>query len=266
MAFEFQFSDLSYLHAVGRTQLHGDRKKQSLYKLLYLAAGEAIVNTGQQEISCRAGDVVLIARQRTAVIRSTGEEPLDCYLVYFTEFLIPSDIATIIRYAEGVYHVADSPIPVLFSRFDWHLSIVGAEKTAEIKMLFRCVLTEILIYFAQIAGREAAIPGMLNTSMEPVLNFISRNLDRPLQIRDICAEFHYSRSHLCKVFTQTTGVPLMQYIRTARADYAERLLRSGLPATEVARQLGYSDYSSFYRMYRQHAHCPPSATGTSDEK
>lgn len=259
MGFEFQFSELHYLHFAGRTQVHGDRKQLSLYKFLYLNAGEAAVSLHGGIFPVRAGELMLVGRNQDFTLRPIGKEPVDCYVVYFTQFLIPSDLATVIQYAQGVYPVELTPIPGLFARFDWHVGNVG-ERETEIKMLFRCVLTEVLVYFAQLAERKAAIPGQLNTNMEPVLDFISRNLDRPLQIRDICAEFHYSRSHLCKVFTQTTGVPLMQYIRTARADYAEKLLRSGLPAMEVARQLGYSDYSAFYRMYRKHASISPSET------
>lgn len=259
MGFEFQFSELRYLHLVGRTQVHGDRKQLSLYKVLYLNAGEATVALTGGSVSCKAGELVLIGRNQDFTLRPIGKEPVDCYVVYFSQFLVPGDIATVIAYAQGVYPVEQTPIPGLFARFDWHVNNVG-DQPMEIKMLFRCVLTEILVYFAQLAERKAAIPGRLNSNMEPVLDFISRNLERPLQIRDICTEFHYSRSHLCKVFTQTTGVPLMQYIRTARADYAEKLLRSGLPAMEVARQLGYSDYSAFYRMYRKHASVSPSDT------
>lgn len=259
MGFEFQFSELRYLHIVGRSQVHGDRKQSALHKMIYLNAGEASVTVDDRTEVCHAGELMLIGRNQVFSLQPVGENPADCYVVYFSHFLIPSDIADVIDYGQGVYPVAQSPIPELFARFDWHVNNVGDART-EIKMLFRCVLTEILVYFAGIAEKRAAIPGMLNSNMEPILNFISHNLDRPLQIRDICAEFHYSRSHLCKAFTQTTGVPIMQYIRTARADYAEKLLRSGLPATEVARQLGYSDYSAFYRMYRKHTSTAPSDT------
>lgn len=260
MLFEFNFSDLKYTHSVSRSPVEADREKLSLMKIIWLAGGDGcIVSPGQQTV-CSQGDLILLDKGQGFTLKPRSDTSVDYYLMYFTEFLIPSDLTTVVRYAEGIYHVADSPIPALFSRFDWHLSNVGSGDAGQVKMLFRCVLTEILVYFSRIAGREAAIPGMLNVNIEPVLNFISRNLDRPLQIQDICAQFHYSRSHLCKIFTQVTGVPLMHYIRTARADYAQKLLRSGLPAMEVARQLGYSDYSSFYRMYRKYLGCSPSDT------
>lgn len=264
MYFEFHFSDLKYTHAITRSPVEAERRKQSLMKLIWISGGEAcLVSPGQRTV-CRQGDLILLDKGQSFSLTPSGEAPIDYYLTYFTEFLVPSDLTTVVRYAEGIYHVADTPIPALFSRFDWHVSNVGGD-AGQVKMLFRCVLTEILVYFSQIAERETAIPGMLNENIEPVLNFISQNLDKPLQIQDICAHFHYSRSHLCKLFTQVTGVPLMHYIRTARANYANQLLRSGLPAMEVARQLGYSDYSSFYRMYRKYLGTAPSETRETKE-
>lgn len=260
MYFEFTYSDLKYVHSFTRTLVRGDSKKKDLFKLIYLFSGEACISGPGQQIVCSAGDLVMVGQNEEFTLRPMGEGIADYYCLYFSEYLIPPDITNVIRYCGGSYRVTDSPIPPLVSRFDWHLSNVERENLDEIKMLFRCVLTEILIYFSKIAGRQTAMPGMLNGNLEPVLNFISRNLERPLQIQDICAEFHYSRSHLCKIFTQVTGVPLMQYIRSARGAYAVKLLGSGLPAMEVARRLGYSDYSAFYRMYRKYAGCAPAVT------
>lgn len=265
MFFEYNFSDLRYTHTLTKSQVRADSRKLDLYKMVYLSGGEATVASPGQQVACTAGDLVFLGHNQDFTLKPYGDAPADFYVVYFTEFLFPTDIANVIRYCEGGFHVADSPIPQLFARFDWHLANIPVDNTTEVKMLFRCVLTEILVYFVKIATRQTAIPGMLNENIEPVLDFIARNLERPLQIRDICTEFHYSRSHLCKSFTQITGVPLMQYIRTARAEYAEKLLKSGLPATEVARQLGYTDYSSFYRMYRRYASCAPSETGPDEE-
>lgn len=265
MYFEFTYSDLKYVHSFTRTQVRGDGKKKDLFKILYLLSGEACISSSGQQIVCASGDLVMVGQNQEFAIRPVDGGTVDYYCMYFSEYLIPLDITKVIRYCGGSYRVTESPIPQLVSRFDWHLSNVEREDLDEIKMLFRCVLTEILIYFSKIAGRQTAVPGMLNVNLEPVLNFISRNLERPLQIQDICKEFHYSRSHLCKIFTQVTGVPLMQYIRTARAAYAEKLLSSGMPAMEVARHLGYSDYSSFYRMYRKYAGCAPAVTFASAE-
>lgn len=265
MLFSLTYSDLKYVHQVTRSEIRGDRKLSPLFKIFFLVRGRAEVTAQGQQLACGAGELVLIGQNQDFVVTPTDTEA-EYYLMYFTEYILPGEITTVLRYSGGSFPVMDSPLPHLFRRFDEHLSYVGQEEKMQIKMLFRCVLTEILIYFSKILEHEMAVPGMMNGNMEPVLNFISRNLERPLQIQDICAEFHYSRSHLCKVFSQVTGVPLMQYIRTARAQYAEKLLLTGIPAMEVARQLGYSDYSAFYRMYRKYANCAPSSTIQETEK
>lgn len=260
MYFHYQFSDLQYVHGLTREPFASRPETDSLYKMFCLAGGEVCVTIGNQQISCTPGDIVLITPEHGFSVSNPGSAPYDYYLASFTEYLIPTEIIAQIRYAEGGYHLPGSVVPELFSRFDWHLTHVSGSDLAQVKMLFRCVLTEILVYFSKAARKQAAIPGMLTENIEPILDFISRNLERPLKIQDICAQFHYSRSHLCKVFSQVKGVPLIHYIRTERAHYAEKLLRAGLSASDVAKQLGYADYSSFYRQYRRYANAKPSDT------
>lgn len=44
---------------------------------------------------------------------------------------------------------------------------------------------------------------------------------------------------------------VMQYIAYNRVLYARQLLAQGMGAAEAAREVGFSDYSSFYRSYRK---------------
>lgn len=260
MYFHYNFSDLQYVHGLTRGSVLCQPETAPLYKMFFLAGGEVCVSVGNRQIACAPGDIVLITPEHSFSVTNSGTAPFDYYLASFTEYLIPTEVSAYIRYSEGGYHLQGGIIPELFSRFDWHLTNVASNDFSQVKMLFRCVLTEILVYFSKAARKQTAIPGMLTENIEPILDFISRNLERPLKIQDICEEFHYSRSHLCRIFTQTKGVPLIQYIRTERAHYAEKLLQAGLSASEVAKQLGYADYSSFYRQYRKYANAKPSDT------
>ena len=44
---------------------------------------------------------------------------------------------------------------------------------------------------------------------------------------------------------------VMQYVAYNRVLYARQLLAQGMGAAEAAREVGFSDYSSFYRSYRK---------------
>ena len=50
----------------------------------------------------------------------------------------------------------------------------------------------------------------------------------------------------------------MTYITSKRIGMAQRLLQAGEPATEVAYQVGFHNYSSFYRAYCKQVGEPPS--------
>ena len=70
-------------------------------------------------------------------------------------------------------------------------------------------------------------------------------------------KFGYSRSYLNRTFRQSTGVSIWEYVILKRLTCARAAIRAGTPAAIAARDVGYSDYSSFYRQYRKRFGCTP---------
>mgnify|MGYP003307143845 CR=1 FL=1 len=49
-----------------------------------------------------------------------------------------------------------------------------------------------------------------------------------------------------------------QYILQKKLALASKLIDEGVPRTVAAMQVGYENYSNFYRMYQKHLHGVPS--------
>lgn len=83
--------------------------------------------------------------------------------------------------------------------------------------------------------------------------YIVRNLDRPLRLREIGAEAAMSPAHLCGVFRRISGRSVQEFIRDARLawaygeipDYSGRL-------SELAMRVGYRDGNYFSSAFRRH--------------
>lgn len=83
------------------------------------------------------------------------------------------------------------------------------------------------------------------------LRYIERHLTEPLSIEIIADALFVSTSLLCHKFSAHMHTGVMNYVKTKRAHFANKLLKKGVKPTEVAERCGYNEYSSFYRVYKE---------------
>lgn len=82
-----------------------------------------------------------------------------------------------------------------------------------------------------------------------ILRYLNQNISQPITLADICQRFYISKSQLCRVFRNSTGVTVKRYLTVKRLVKAKQLIDSGIPPTHAYLQCGFSDYSNFYRAY-----------------
>lgn len=85
-----------------------------------------------------------------------------------------------------------------------------------------------------------------------LLRYINKNLTTIHSLDLLEQEFFFSKSYLNRIFKESTGTSLWGYIILKRLLLARTLLQEGKPATLVASQCGFGDYSSFYRQFKEH--------------
>ncbi len=93
-----------------------------------------------------------------------------------------------------------------------------------------------------------------------MLTYIDLHLTELSGLEIFESEFFFSRSYLNRVFRQTTGSSLWDYVLRKRLQTANSLLKEGKSATAVAGECGFRDYSSFYRQYRKYFGTAPTET------
>ena len=76
-----------------------------------------------------------------------------------------------------------------------------------------------------------------------------RDSNYSLYVSDVALKLGITPKHLSKVFNRETGESIKQYIMRKRFDAVENFLELGLAPSEVARAVGYSTYTAFYRAF-----------------
>ena len=93
--------------------------------------------------------------------------------------------------------------------------------------------------------------------LAPILDYLRRQPSERITLEQLSQRFYVSRSQLNNLFQRHFHTSVMGYVTLQRLSYAQKLLRSGIPAAEAAAAIGYSDYSTFYRAYLRHMGHPP---------
>lgn len=99
-----------------------------------------------------------------------------------------------------------------------------------------------------------------NQSIQPLVTFIQRNLDKELSIQEGAKLAALSPSSLAHKFRQQMGKSFKQFQIETKLDQAERYFREKpkMPVKEVAFRLGYSDALYFSRLFKKHRGVSPS--------
>ena len=96
-------------------------------------------------------------------------------------------------------------------------------------------------------------------SIEKCIGYVDAHFREPLSAQTLCRMFAVSRTTFSAIFPQLAGSPLKRYVTAKRMEAAAELIAS-TPAllTQIAQEVGYGDFSSFYRNFVKYYGCPPS--------
>ncbi len=91
------------------------------------------------------------------------------------------------------------------------------------------------------------------TAMQPVIDHISANLDKPLPVDELAGVSGLSRAHFSRVFAESEGLPPAEFVLQKRMQRATKLLTNAafLPVKEVAIMTGFDDANYFSKVFRR---------------
>lgn len=83
-----------------------------------------------------------------------------------------------------------------------------------------------------------------------ILEYINKNLDKKITLDLLQTEFYVNKYYLCHIFKRNTGFTVFEYITYKRIMMAMELLMSGNTALDVAHAVGFGDYSTFFKAFK----------------
>lgn len=247
--------DISYSNS--HMQLHS----HTFYELLYCrnsCGAEYLV--GSERYRLMRGDLLFVPPgvSHRPLLPENMAEPYKRYVLWLSpEFME--------RYADLF------PYPFTQKQNCASMLRTGGTKWEHLVDLFRCGVQEAE---QQSDGWEAAVVGNTITLLtqikratdqhtaqtmvaekpellDRIMAYVDKNYHQCISIGEMAKEFYVSSSTISHLFKQKLGISFYRFVTQRRLIAAKSLIEEGILLEEVAVQIGFQDYSSFYRAFRQ---------------
>ena len=94
-------------------------------------------------------------------------------------------------------------------------------------------------------------------NIAPIISYINENLSMPLTAETLSKHFFINKSYLCRAFKKHTGFTISSYINKKRLVLVKQLYQNGKTLTQSCIESGFSNYSTFYKLYMKEYGIPP---------
>ncbi len=210
--------------------------------------GAAIYDFGDRKVTVSRNDILYL-RKGDAYESFNADTCPQCYTIILINFeYADPKTASLLPLTTRIPLKPDSQIPDLF---DEMLTIWnnGAPFT---RIQISSILFNILYQLAMSCIQNELYTISLAKIIKSV-KYMEAHYQEPVPLAILAAESHLSISHFIRIFTQTYGIPPIEYLNRVRIKHARRLLRSQLyTISEVAEKTGFHSLHYFSRVFRKH--------------
>ena len=215
------------------------------YYLIYITAGELVVEIDGNERVCGVGSYIIFP-PHYGYKYSSRNKGIDYYFVHFTgsfvDILLTNELSLPLPYI-GTAGISEE----IFAYFsDIFGSFATATPTRDVRA--GAILTTLL---SALVDRERASAEEQRLSRS--LSYINSYYSNPIQVSELAAMESLSPSRYSAIFRTVAGVSPIAYITALRMKHACTLLVStNIDVGAIGRSVGYEDKHFFSKMFKKH--------------
>jgi len=228
------------------------------YEFMYFYEVSSVYHIEDKEFPVTKGSVVITPPGKPHNFIRTPNSVEDRFHTRINANLFSSNILNHLPKDLFVINVdEDSMLVSLFKKVDYYCQNIDDEALLRPLLIHTVeeIVYNIILYHKK---QNTAANYSINPLFSKVIAFIDDNIHEDITIDTICKENFVSKSYLHQLFLQRLAKTPKKYIIEKKLFLARMDIRSGKAPTEVYSKYGFSNYSTFYRCYKNILHCSPS--------
>lgn len=215
--------------------------------LLVKSMGE--ISVGGAPYPLLPGDLMLLSPDDVCYVAEGNAFDAACWYYGDADLFGADDMTDL---APGIYRVPGQTADVraILSR----AALRTGTATAQEVLLSRMVLSELLLHLPDcVCTREDG------GKIAFAASYLTAHYTENVSLDTLCERIGLSKFYLCRAFRRDTGMTPHAYLNLYRVLCADRLLRGGMGAMACGEQVGFRDYTTFFRSYKRMIGTAPSA-------
>ncbi len=248
-----------------------DKHFHEQYELYYLLEGQRYYFIEDKTYLVNAGNLVLIDHNQIHKTSSAGKPYHDRIVIEFSGDLIAPFFALFNDFSiDDLYHRFYGVITLSKEHQDYvktSLLSIATEihkKDFSYKSIAYMKLSQLLVFIYRCAEQNilslnADVPQTLkHQKIQEITLYINENYTEVKSLDDLAKYFYISKCYLSRIFKETTGFTVNEYINIYKVKKAQSLLaHSDYNITQIANLLGYSNIMYFEKAFKKYTEMTP---------
>lgn len=232
------------------------------YELLCFISGNVSYLVEGRKYAMYPGCIMLMRPAETHRLVVEGEGVYERFVLHFRADSLPESLRSLLRVFDG---------RGLGEKNRYLLEELGTDAAAEFERaisqsgVIDAYTSVFSALISVLCAANAAFPKKHNRPVNDetgrrLLNYVNENLTGDIGLDSVAEYIHLSPSQVNRIFRSLTGTSLYDYVLSKRIIMAHGLIEEGQSASYACRVCGFSDYSSFFRLYKKRmGHAPAAA-------
>jgi len=231
------------------------------YEIVYCReSGGVGYLVGTQRFALEPGDVLFVppgvSHRPLPPEQLSGSYSRDVLWVShsFMQQALPSlpDFSRLEQARAPLLRTQGTPWAAVENIFRWGVSETARSAPGEDAAITGCALV-ILSLLCRMSGDSRVFPPAVErySLTEEILQYMEGHLSERITISQVAEYFYVSESTVAQNFRRKMGVSFYRYLTRRRLVAARLLIEQGVPLEKVSDQVGFPDYSCFYRAFRR---------------
>lgn len=232
------------------------------YELYFLEDGKRNVLINEELFEINQYDIVLF--KPNVFHRNSGGSKHARTVIYFTDKFLKQYFTS--RAIKILLSCFDKKVislnKGLFTLVKDLLIKIEKEDSNNIDSRIFAYLSNLLLLLTE--NKECFIPRMsssssLNKTIVPILSYVSQNYKSISNISQISGKFYITKYHLCRIFKESTGLTITQYINGLKVYQAcELLSKTNASVTDIGFTCGFNSTMYFCKTFKEIVNMTPS--------